>query len=477
MELIIYFIGIVLISAGLFFVRQKMFQYLLVIIFVILQVSVNYYVYINKTTDLSGFFKADSLALIFITVLTITSITTIYNSFVYFEKRNEHMLKRAVYLSSLIALFGCMTGVFMSNHIGLLWVLAEGTTLCIAVLIYHEGTKETIEATWKYVFVSTIGLSFSFIGILLFDAATSGFDFTKLTFTHLLSNPVAIENNLLFQISFLLIVIGVSVKMGVFPLHTVCIDAHSVAPSPVSAIISTSLMNVGFVSVFRFYSVFAKTAVGPWASHVLLIIGFLSVLVAAVYMLKVKHYKRLVAYSSIEHMGLSAIALGTGGIANFAIILHLVLHSFTKASIFYQLDQLIRTFKTKIIYGTGEYFRINPFGAIVILLAFVLIMGIPPSGMFFTELMIFKAMITAHNLVLCIIVMVLLCFIIWVFGKHILYILFHPIEYNVHATNETISYKESIPQFILLAIALYIGLNPSAGLITAINHAVELLPK
>lgn len=477
MELIVYFIGIFLISAGLFFVRQQMFQYLMSMLFIILQIAVNYYVYLNKNTDVSGYFKADALSLIFISVLTLTAIVTLYNSFTYFEKRNERLIKRSVYLSSIIGLFGCMTGVFMSNHIGLLWVLAEGTTLCIAVLIYHEGTKETIEATWKYVFVSTIGLSFSFIGILLFGAASSGFDFSKLTFTHLLNNPVTIENNLLFQISFLLIVIGFSVKMGVFPLHTVCIDAHSVAPSPVSAIISTSLMNVGFVAVFRFFSIFGITPIGEWARHVLMIIGFLSVLVAAIYMLKVKHYKRLIAYSSIEHMGLSAIALATGGVAYFAIILHLVLHTLIKSSLFFQLDQLIRTFRTKIIYGTGEYFRISPFGGVVILLSFILLMGIPPSGMFFTELIIFKAMISGNYLILCIVILILLCFIIWVFGKQILHILFYPLEHNLDPPTETISYKESVPQFILLAIALYIGLNPPAGLINTINSAIELLPK
>ncbi|MCK9617974.1 MAG: hypothetical protein M0R21_09100 [Lentimicrobiaceae bacterium] len=477
MELLMYSGGILTLSAIAFFVRNKIVQVLAASLFLVLQWAFNTFLLFNQGVVLMNYFKADSLALIFITVLSITSIATVINSFVYFEKRKDKLLHRSVYLGSLIAFIGCMTGVFIAGNIFVMWILAEATTLCIAILIYHERHIESIEATWKYVFVSTIGLSFSFIGILLLDIAATGFGGNNLLFSKLANQAINIDNALLFQISFLMILIGFSVKMGVFPLHTVCIDAHSVAPSPVSAMISTSLMNVGFVALFRFYFIFAKTSLAGWIDHVLLIVGFLSILVAAVYMIKVKNYKRLIAYSSVEHMGLSAVGIAMGGVGCFAVILHLILHSFTKAGIFFQVAQFIRMFKTKRIYGAGEYFRMNPFGGIVVLMAFFLILGIPPSGMFFTELMIFKAMIAGGYLWLCCIILLLMCFIIWIFGKNILKILFQPVSDSVRAHAEKISFWESVPQFVLLVLALYIGIHPPEIIVTTIHDALIYLPK
>jgi len=292
-----------------------------------------------------------------------------------------------------------------------------------------------------------------------------------------MSQQILITNQFLFQVSFLLIVIGFSVKMGIFPLHTVCIDAHSVAPGPVSAIISTSLMNVGFVSVFRFYRLFNQTSLHLWMSHTLLIMGFLSLLVATVYMLKVDNYKRLIAYSSIEHMGLVTIGIAVGGIAYFAVILHLVIHSFTKAGIFYQTSQFVRIFKTKHINGTGGYFSINPSGGIIMLMFFLVIMGIPPSGLFFTKLMIFKSLIASNYLWLVVIMLLLLVFILWAFGKNIFHILFLKVPEAVSLNPTKISAWENVPQFFLLALALLIGINPPDFLISFINEAVQYFPK
>jgi hydrogenase-4 component F len=265
--------------------------------------------------------------------------------------------------------------------------------------------------------------------------------------------------------------------MGVFPLHTVCIDAHSVAPGPVSAIISTSLMNVGFVSVFRFYQLFVHTTLFGWMSHVMLIIGVLSLLVATIYMLKVDNYKRLIAYSSIEHMGLITIGIAVGGIAYFAVILHLIIHSFTKASIFYQTSQFVRIFKTKHIDSTGGYFGISPSGGVLIILLFLVIMGIPPSGLFFTKLMIFQSMIANGYLWLVCIMLLLLVFILWAFGKNIFHILFLKEPLSVQESKPKVSFWENIPQYALLIIALYIGLNPPDALINIINEAIRYLPK
>src|SRR5674476_1465300 len=138
-------------------------------------------------------------------------------------------------------------------------------------------------------------------------------------------------------------IVGFCTKMGLFPMHTAAIDAHTVAPPPISAFISTTLMNVGFVSIFRTYSMFAHTSILPWMNMILFSCGLISIIVSAAYLLKVNHLKRMSAYSSIEHMGLAAIGIASGGIGYFAAIFHMVLHSFVKASVFYQIDPVSYT--------------------------------------------------------------------------------------------------------------------------------------
>jgi hydrogenase-4 component F len=370
-----------------------------------------------------------------------------------------------------------MTGVFLSNHIGVMWIFAEATTLSIALLIYHERTSEAIEATWKYVFISTIGLSFSFIGILLLDISISGFHSSIFTFSGLQNVFISIQNKMMLQLAFLLIVIGFSVKMGVFPLHTVCIDAHSVAPSPVSAMVSTSLMNVGFVAIFRFYILLSKSSIAGWMNHVLLIIGCLSVLFAAIYLVKVKNFKRLIAYSSIENMGIVAVAIAVGGIAWFAAILHLIIHTLVKAGIFYQIGQLIRFYKTKKVYLIGKYFSVNPLGGLVLIVAFIMLSGIPPSGFFYTEFLIFYSMFSGGYAVVAVLIMLLLCFIIYTLAKYFFKTLFGQIEPQVLAEGEKISRWESVPQLVLLIAALAVSIYPPPFLLDMIHAAIVTLPK
>lgn len=182
------------------------------------------------------------------------------------------------------------------------------------------------------------------------------------------------------------------------------------------------------------------------------------------------------AYSSLEHMGLAAIGLASGGIGYFAAILHMVLHSFVKASIFYQIDQIHRVFKTYIISKTGGYFSKNLAGALVMLLVFVSITAMPPSGMFVSELLIFLSLFESHHLILFVLILILLTMIMWALGKNIFSMLFLPSDEpagNVVKINPW----ESSTQFILLAAAIYLGLNPPAVFVQLINDSIMLLPK
>jgi hydrogenase-4 component F len=303
----------------------------------------------------------------------------------------------------------------------------------------------------------------------MIDAEIINFSFNTL------QNQLQHVNIFWLKLAFLFMIVGFCTKMGLFPMHTAAIDAHSVAPPPISAFISTTLMNVGFVAIFRVYALFAHTSIHIWTNHVLMLCGLLSIIVSAAYLSKVNHVKRMSAYSSIEHMGLAAIGLASGGIGYIAAIFHMVLHSFVKASLFYHLDQFHHHFNTYIINKTGNYFNRNLPGALVMLLVFLGIIAMPPSGLFITEFWLFKALISSHHYIILILTMVFLSFAIYCLSKSFLHILFNQSK-DLNPVIVKIKSAETYTQYFLMALVIYFGLNPPVVFLNLINEAVKNLP-
>jgi len=463
-----------LIGIGTAFNRNQTVRIMLLALFMTAQTAITIYAYFHLNGEDSGYFKYDAIGVIFMGVLTLLSFTTIYHSHIYLRHRHDDSRSQSLYFAALIMLIVAMTCAYLASHIGLMWVFIELTTLSVAVLIYHERTPLALEATWKYVFVCSIGITITFIGIILLsfgmgDTVAIDFSFRALQ-NQLLQVPVS-----WLKLAFLFIIVGFCTKMGLFPMHTAAIDAHTVAPPPVSAFISTTLMNVGFVAIFRTYSLFAHTSIQPWMNQVLLWCGLISILVSAAYLLKVKHLKRMSAYSSIEHMGLAAIGLASGGIGYFAAIFHMVLHSFVKASVFYQIDQFHRNFKTYMISETGNYFNRNRPGAMVFILVLIGIIAMPPSGLFVTEFWIFKALFDSSHFVILIFALLFLSVCIYSLAKNFLYILFNQTKDLLPAEEKTVP-SETWSQYFLLALLFYFGINPPVQMIQLIQEAVKNLP-
>jgi hydrogenase-4 component F len=171
------------------------------------------------------------------------------------------------------------------------------------------------------------------------------------------------------------------------------------------------------------------------------------------------------------------LGIAAGGIGYYAAILHVILHAFVKSSLFFQFTQLYRVFQTKSIYYVGNYFKYNPAGAMVLLLGFISATAMPPSGLFVSEFMIFRSLFEAHQIILLIAVLLLLTMIIWAFGKNVFKMLFIPPVGFDDSHVPVISPWESSTQFFLLALAVYLGLNPPAEFVQLINESVMMLPK
>ncbi|PIZ05583.1 MAG: hypothetical protein COY57_06500 [Flavobacteriales bacterium CG_4_10_14_0_8_um_filter_32_5] len=182
------------------------------------------------------------------------------------------------------------------------------------------------------------------------------------------------------------------------------------------------------------------------------------------------------AYSSMEHMGIVMLGIVAGGVGYYAAILHLIFHSFVKAGLFFQMGQIYRIFGSKSIYDVGNYFKYNITGAMVVLLAFISATAMPPSGMFISEFMVFRSLFESHYIIVLIFVLMLLTIIIWAFGKNMFKLLFSPPVNFVEENIEKIKPIESLSQFILFGLVIYLGINPPQEMIDLINEAVKNLP-
>lgn len=471
----IYLAVAFIISTLLFFNRNKTINYTLVICFLVLQCGFTLYEYLHINIPELYYFTPDALALLMLITLTIISIAAMYHSYKYLSSKNDIPKHTAIYFSAMVVLLTAISAAYLSNHIAVTWIFVELTTLSASALIYHRRNNRTLEGTWKYVFVCAISLTLVFVGILFLSFALQQAGSDDLSYDILLTKAPVL-NLFWLQLAFIFIFTGFTAKLGLVPMYTAGIDAKDKAPSPAGALFSSVLINMGFVAIFRFYIIISHTSLHNWANHVIIIAAILSIFVATVYMTKVKNIKRMLAYSSIEHSGLVMLGLAAGGVGYYAAILHIILHSFAKSSIFFQMGQIYRTYKSKSIYDVGNYFKYNLTGAMVMLLAFFIITAMPPSGLFISEFMIFRSLFEANYLPLLIIVMILLTMIIWAFGKNMFKLIFSPaVDFN-ETDLEKIKPVESLSQFIFLGLVIYLGLNPPAEFVTLIRESIKNLP-
>ena len=447
---------------------------LLVAAFLVLQWAYTVYAYTHKGIPEHSFFIPDALAILMVLTLSIISIPALVHSYDYIYPEHDNPRVRGIYYGAMVILITSLTAAYTASHIAVTWIFVEITTLSASALIFHRRNAGSIEATWKYIFVCSISLVFVFMGILFLSIALGDVSENDMHYSVLIKVAPSLKTFWL-KLAFIFIFIGYTAKLGLVPMYTAGIDAKDKAPTPAAALFSSVLMNVGFVGVFRFYEVLSHTSIQGWVNQVMLTAAFLSVFVAAVYMLKVKNVKRMLAYSSIEHMGIVILGLAAGGIGYYAAILHLILHSFAKSSYFMQIGHLYKTFHSKNIYLIGNYFRYNVPGAVLILLAFICITAMPPSGLFISELMVFRALIEARYIGILVLLLILLTLIIWAMGKNTFKMLFTPVPGREDLQTEKVNPWETVMQYLLLALVIYLGVAPPAEFVSLIQESIKNL--
>jgi len=434
-------------------------------------ISIYSYLHLNQTDTV--YYQFDALGVLLTAVLGLLSIPTFYHSYLYLKRNNFTAKQEAVYYASLMMFITAMISSYFAENVALLWVSVESTTLFISILIYFKRTNDALEATWKYLFVSSVGLAIAFIGILFLSIIASDNGLNSLSFNDLTS-LASNMNTTWLKIAFVLMVTGFSVKISVFPLFAVAIDAKTVAASPVNALMSTALVNVGFVGIYRTYIIISKTEILPWAQHILMLIAVVSIFLAAIQLTRVKRLKRMYAFSSMEHMGIVLLGLAVGGIGYYAAILHLVFHSLVKAALFFQIGTIHKFSKSIWIKDMGSFFKQNPTSSLAFILGIISILAIPPSGLFVSELLTFKALFVNGNYLVAITVLIFLTAIIFLFVRNVFHILFNSESTEIDNSIKHNPY-ESISQFILFGLVVYLGINPPVFFIDLINSAIAIL--
>lgn len=349
-----------------------------------------------------GWLALDSMGLLFLSITSVLFLAAaIYGAgYLAREEHNHHAdfsegflfvnEPEAVFTGCLLLFLAAMTLVTVSQHFGLLWIGVEATTLASAPLIYYHRHHRSLEATWKYLLVCSVGIALALLGNFALAAATSGGETASLTLSELTHRATSLHAPTL-KMAFLFFVVGYGTKMGLAPLHTWLPDAHSEAPSLVSALFSGALLNCAFLALLRVFQVCHAAGEAAFARQIFVGFGLLSMAVAGVFILRQADFKRMLAYSSVEHMGILALGVGLGGAGVFGAMLHTLNHSLTKACLFLIAGNILAAYRTRTVDDINGMSRMLPCSGILWLAGFLAITGSPPFGPFLSEFTIFKA--------------------------------------------------------------------------------------
>ncbi|MEG6511860.1 hydrogenase 4 subunit F [Desulforamulus ruminis] len=277
----------------------------------------------------------------------------------------------------------------LADNLGLMWVAIEGTTIVSALLVAFYGHKAALEAAWKYIIICTVGIAFAMLGIILtFYAAREILGSGDISLSWRSLYPVAASlDPSVMKLAFIFVLVGYGTKAGLFPLHTWLPDAHSQAPSPVSALLSGVLLNCAIYAIVRFHLLTSLSAGSGFSGHLLMIFGLISMAAAVPFILVQKDIKRLLAYSSVEHVGIIVLGLGLGGVLGYTgAILHLINHALAKSALFLTAGTLTQKYNSKLIARIQGIGQLLPITGTLFMASLLAIGGAPPFGLFFSEL-------------------------------------------------------------------------------------------
>ncbi|HEY3375366.1 MAG TPA: hydrogenase 4 subunit F [Candidatus Aquicultor sp.] len=362
------------------------------------EVSTNGNIYGN-----GGYIAVDQLSMLMVLLITSIGTGAILFSLSYIKEEVEHgrfNRDRVRWYYAILNFFVlAMLLAVVTDNLGMFWVAMELTTLTSALMVSFYRTRASLEAAWKYVIICSAGISFALLGtVLTYYSSLAGTTGT-LNWSELMQHASRL-NPVTIRLAFIFILVGYGTKAGLVPMHTWLPDAHSLAPTPVSGLLSGVLLSCAMYGIIR-YDAFTVRAVGTTYPGTLLIaFGLISILTAALFMLVQKDYKRLLAYSSIEHMGIIVFALGLGSkLALYGAIFHLINHAISKSTLFFIAGRINHIFRSKQIGRIRGVIGVTPVTGSFFAAGVLAIAGAPPFGLFTSEFIILSGGFSAGKAV------------------------------------------------------------------------------
>jgi hydrogenase-4 component F len=372
------------------------------------------------------------------------------------------------------AMMGAMNVALLANNIGLMWVGVEVATLTTVMMVGIYRTPEAIEAAWKYFILGSVGIGLAFFGTILVylvaqDQPAIGEGLPAMCWDILVQAAPSLDPRLL-SLAFVFLLVGYGTKIGLAPFHAWLPDAHAEGPTPISAVLSGLLLNVALYALLRFKMVLAANSNTLDVGTIMVALGLISLIFAAVMLYRRRDIKRLFAYSSIEHMGIATFAFGMGGpLANFAGLLHMTMHSLIKSAIFFTVGHVAQVKGTQRLAEIGGLSVTHPVLAVGFSLGVIAIAGLPPFGMFASEFMLVSSTFARAPLLAVALVFGLLLSI----GALVLRL--QDIVFGEPKGSKQPVQASIVPLFIHLALALIAGIALPGTIVEWFRAVAKLL--
>ncbi len=401
-------------GAGAFFMRSNRLRHALLLAAAIVHAGLTAVAWtIRPLSQLGGWVALDAAEMLFLGTTSALFLAIAVFAIGYLNREGQGRLAdieegflfpnapEATFVGCLLIFLSTMTLVIAAQHVGLMWVAVEGTTLASAPLIHYHRHHRSLEAAWKYLVICSVGIAIALLGnfFLVVSAGPAGERISSMRIPELMAHATELDPKWL-KGAFLLLLVGYGTKMGLAPLHTWLPDAHSEAPSMVSALLSGALLNCAFLAILRMHGVCVAAGLADFSKGMFVLFGVVSMAVAAVFIVGQSDYKRMLAYSSVEHMGTAMLGVGVGGIAAFGALLHVVNHSLTKAMLFLLAGNILGAYRTKTASQVTGVLRVLPVSGALWLAGFFAITGSPPFGLFVSELTILKGALDARRFII-----------------------------------------------------------------------------
>jgi len=427
--------------------------------------------------DVTRWFSLDPPGRIVLLILTLLFLACSIYSVGYLRCRSE--LSNRIFCVGLLLFLSATSLVVCARHLGLMWVAIEATSLTAAPLIYFNRTPRSLEATWKYLLVGSVGIALALLGsfFLAYAAVQKGVD-SSLLFDDLLRNAPLLSKPWLHA-AFVLLLVGYGTKMGLAPMHTWKPDAYGEAPGVVGALLAGGVTNCAFLALLRVDHICRAAGEAPYTGRLLVFMGILSMVFAAVFMVGQRDFKRMLAYSSVEHMGILVLGIGIGGGAVFGALLHMINNGLTKAVLFLSAGNIHRAFDAKTTDEVQGAMRRLPLSGTLFLLGFLAITGSPPFGPFISEFSILNGAFGAGRFLVGAMFLFLLLIIFIGMGRTVLTVVQGRPTAAARRTTYRDGWLTGLPILASFAAVLLLGVyipGPLNGLLREAVRFLEVRP-